>query len=123
MSTQSAGVPTESDVVAVEQRLSALWTDLTPAQQEILDTIICTGLSVVSASEDTQGYIDMANNPLYMEEHIRSRTAELREDYRRANFQRENPEAEAGPRWSLRPVLNWFQRAPAPQQRPGGAPA
>ena len=118
MTTQS--IPSENDIQAVEERLATLYAELSPAQQEILETIIAAGLTLTS-TDDTAGYSMLSS---YEMEHLaRSRMAELREDFRRANFQQEETGAsdEAGPRWNLGPLLEWFRRAPAAQQRPGGA--
>lgn len=119
MSTQSTVMPGEGDVAAVEQRLAELWSDLTPAQQALLDTIITAGMTIVGTG-DTAGY--MMPSLLEMQAHVEARRAEIQEDWRRANTTVAAGSAGAAKpvrRWDLRPVLDWFRRAPAPQ--PGGS--
>ncbi len=119
MSTESTVMPVESDVAAVEQRLADLWSDLTPAQQALLDTIITAGMTIVGGG-DTAGY--MMPSVMEMQAHIQTRTAEIQEDWRRANTTAATSTgagAKPSRRWDLRPALDWFRRAPAPQPRGG----
>lgn len=115
--TNELGVPTERDVAAVEQRLSALWADMSPAQQALLDTIIGGGLAIATP-DDTQGYHQaLLSNPDAVGDYYRTRVAELTEGWRRANTPRD-PGAGPAPRWDLRPLLNLVRGATAPS---GGA--
>ena len=125
MTADTDAVPAESDILAVEQRLAALWSELPPAQQAVLDSVIASGLCAISMAADTSGFVSQLTNPMAVEEYIRSRTAELREDARRAHMARD---AEPGPRrrWNLSPLLDWLRRAAPTDQRlrpQGGSPA
>ena len=126
MTTQSANMPSERDVIAVEQRLAALYEELPPAQQAVLDTIIAAGLTVTTAG-DTSGY-SFGMHPVELEMVARARIEEIREDFQRVNAGRDVPTDAAAPRprWNLRPLLEWFRRAPAAQPQagtPGSTPA
>lgn len=118
MTTERAMTPTESDVTTVEQRLTALWSDLTPQQQAVLDTIIGASLTI-AGSEDASGYTDMLSNPWLAMQMVNARHAELERDFRSANTTAGST-APRGRRFDLGPVLDWFRRAPAPQTRPRG---
>src|SRR5438067_1797365 len=108
--------PTEGDIGAVQDTLAELYATLSPAQQDVLDTIIAAGLSLAD-EEDSGGYV-MAPSQLELESYMRDRVASLREDYRRANDSAEEQPGEArgprGPRWNLRPLLDWVGR-PTPR--------
>lgn len=124
MTTQSANMPTESDVTAVEQRLAALYEELSPAQQAVLDEIIAAGLTIATAG-DTQGF-SFGMHPVELEMFARARVDEIKDDFRRVNAGRDVATGSPGPRerWNLRPLLEWFRRAPAPQPgAPGSTPA
>jgi hypothetical protein len=119
MTSETSGIPTEHDVAAVEQRLSALWADLSPSQQALLDTIIGAGLAIASP-DDARGYgTDMLANPDAVRDYFRDRAAELAEDWRRANVHGASTGAVA-PRWNLRPLLDLVRRAPSPKAQPQG---
>ncbi len=126
MSTMMGTTPDASDVHAVEARLSALYAELPPAQQEVLDTVIAAGLAGLSPQDDTAGYV--FEHPVVLEQLARYKIAELHEEARRARLSHEATARSAAPRrgWNLQPVLEWLRRAPAvpPRSRPaGGSPA
>ena len=126
MTAESTSIPNERDVRAVEERLAALYAALPPAQQMVLEAIIDTGLTVVTATSDTAGYMDFSN-PVAMEEYVRYKTTQLREEARRARVLADTRAGASGSgrRWHLAPLLDWFGRAPAPQPQtgaPGTAP-
>src|SRR5829696_7861959 len=86
--------PNDQDVTVVQDRLAQLYATLTPAQQQVLDTIMAAGLSFVD-EDDTGGYV-MMNTQLEMEQHMRDRMVELQEDWRRANYSaEESPDGES----------------------------
>lgn len=121
MSTDSAIVPVDGDVIEVERRLAALWTELTPAQQAVLDALIAAGLAVTSPN-DTGGF-SLTMSPPELDAFRTARTEALQRDWQRANTK---ADAAAPPRrWDLRPLLEWFRRAPAAAPQPrteGGSP-
>ena len=125
MSTDTSPIPDENDIAAVEERLSALYNELTPAQQAVLETVLITGLGVVErAGHDTAGYYNMAET----EGMYQAKRSELQRAWRAADRSHWTSPTAAGSRQAgvLRPVLDWLRRAPAaqPQLRtePGGAP-
>jgi hypothetical protein len=105
-------VPTfdERDLVAVEERLSALWEQLPPAQQAVLDAIIGAGLALATG-EDTSGYFSPLINPETALLLARSRAQDLKEEYQRANPDHDDP-PRARRRWDLRPLLAWLRHSP-----------
>ena len=123
MSADTSRIPDENDVAVVEERLSTLYNELTPAQQAVLETVLITGLAVVErAGHDTAGYYNMAET----EGMYQAKRSELQQAWRHADRSHWTSPTTAGSRQPrvLRPVLDWFRRAPAaqPQLRtePGG---
>ena len=112
MSADSGATPGERDLIAVEQRLSVLWADLSPAQQMVLDTIVGAGLTMTTAG-DTTGFSAMTGNQELLRTYIQSRTAELQGESQQADTG--DDDAPAGRRWDLRPMLDWFHHRPAAQ--------
>lgn len=105
--------PTERDIMVVQERLAELYASLTPAQQEVLDTIMAAGLSFLD-EDDTGGFI-LTGDLMHMEAHMRSRIAELQESWRSANPPAEQQGESRHRRWNLKPIMDWFNR---PQPRP-----
>jgi hypothetical protein len=103
-------MPDERDLAALEQRLSALYNELPPGQQELLDTIVAAGLSLLG-SDDTAGYVAIPGAPEVRAMH-EAKLAELRRDWQQTQAQ---PADTATPRsrWRLRPVLDWLRRGSA----------
>jgi hypothetical protein len=120
MTSETVPTPSESDVSAVEQRLAALYDELPASQQIVLDAILGAGLAVLStASDDTSGYIDPAlTNPAMLEAELRYRIGEIQKAARDIKVNREGGTPAPRRRWNLRPVLDWFHRAPAPASGP-----
>ncbi len=111
MTAESGVTPGEHDLIAVEQRLSVLWADLSPAQQMVLDTIIGASLTVADTG-DTSGFSMMAANPEMMRAHIQERTAELRGEWRQVAAR--DGAATVRARWDLRPMLDLLGPRPTP---------
>jgi len=105
--------PTERDIMVVQEKLAELYARLTPAQQEVLDTIMAAGLSFID--EDDTGGFSYSSELMSMELHMRERMGHLQEEWRRANPPSEPSEAEHHLRWNLQPLMDWFHR---PQPRP-----
>src|SRR5262245_41775990 len=63
--------PTENDVMAVQDKLAELYATLPPAQQEVLDTILAAGMSLVG-DDDTSGFI-LVNSSFELEQHMQYR--------------------------------------------------
>ncbi len=102
--------PSEKDVLAVQDKLAELYATLTPAQQEVLDTILAAGLSIVD-QDDTGGYM-MTGNLVEMEQYMRDRMTTLQEDWRSANYSTDEGQGEGRRlRWNLKPLVAWFNRA------------
>ena len=103
--------PSEKDVLAVQDKLAELYATLSPAQQEVLDTILAAGLSIVD-QDDTGGFI-MTNSQMELEQVMRDRMAMLQEDWRSANYSTGDAEQGEGRRlrWNLKPLVAWFNRA------------
>ena len=106
--------PNDQDVMVVQDRLAQLYATLTPAQQQVLDTIMAAGLSFVD-EDDTGGYM-MVNSQVEMEQYMRDRMSTLQEDWRRANYSAEEPQdgEDRRMRWNLKPLLDWFNRPAQP---------
>jgi hypothetical protein len=105
--------PSDRDVMVVQDKLAELYATLSPGQQQVLDTILAAGLSLVD-EEDTGGFV-MAPSQMEMEQIMRDRMATLQEDWRRANVTTDGAQGEGGAlRWNLKPLLDWFNR-PAPR--------
>ena len=103
--------PSEKDVLAVQDKLAELYATLTPAQQEVLDTILAAGLSIVD-QDDTGGFIMSTTNEVEMEHYMRSRMSVLQEEWRRANYAEDEEQGEGRRlRWNLKPLVEWFNRA------------
>lgn len=107
--------PTERDITVVQDKLAELYASLSPAQQEVLDTLMAAGLSSFDANDDTGGFIMTVSVP-EAEAHMRTRMAELQEDWRRANMSADvagAPKARGEMRWNLKPLIAWWQRSTA----------
>ncbi|MGH2586320.1 MAG: hypothetical protein ACRDJE_15510 [Dehalococcoidia bacterium] len=103
--------PTEHDVMVVQEKLADLYASLTPVQQEVLDTIMAAGLSIVD-DDDLSGYL-LADDPTILQIHARSRIAELREEWNRTNPPPDAADDSSRLRWDLSPLLSWFRRQEA----------
>lgn len=119
MSTNEAAIPSERDIDAVEERLVALWEQLSPAEQTVLDMIVGAGLTAMAA-DDTAAFSMVMHNPEMARDYIRTRTAELHAEYRKAATGPDAPDAPrtARRRWDLRVLRGWFQTIP-PTTQPG----
>jgi hypothetical protein len=105
--------PTERDIMVVQEKLAELYARLTPAQQEVLDTIMAAGLSFID--EDDTGGFSYSTELMAMELHTRERMSHLQDEWRRANPPDDSGEDDHQLRWNLKPLLDWFNR---PQPRP-----
>ncbi len=105
--------PTERDIMVVQERLAELYARLTPAQQEVLDTIMAAGLSFID-EDDTGGFV-LTDDPHSLESHMHQRISHLQEEWRRANPPGAASDEPEQLRWNLQPLLDWFHR---PQPRP-----
>lgn len=104
---------TERDIMVVQDKLAELYATLSPAQQDVLDMIMAAGLSLVD--DDAGGYV-MVAGPAEMETMMRSRIAELQEDFRRTNTgSNDETSGDRTHRWNLRGLFSWLNR---PQPRP-----
>jgi len=103
--------PTDRDMMVVQDKLAELYATLTPAQRDVLDTIMAAGLSFVEEDDDLSGY-QLIGGLAEADAHVRSRMAELKEDWRRANtrFESDSASEESRLQWGLRPLLDWFHR-------------
>ena len=119
MSVDPAHGPGQADVRMVEERLAAVWHELSPAQQAVLDAIIGAGLAVASGA-DTAGFLRPLASPEAMDEYVRTRSAALHDD-RRARFSSTGSPDERV-RWDLAPLVDWLRRASGvePGLRPQG---
>jgi hypothetical protein len=112
MASSYGTTPTESDLAALEGRLTAFYNELPPAQQELLDTIVAAGLSLL-APADTAGYIAIPGGAEVRAMH-EAHLSELRASWQQAQVQPDDGAAvQPAARWSLRPLLDWLRRAPA----------
>lgn len=105
--------PTDRDLMVVQERLAELYASLTPAQQEVLDTIMAAGLSFFD-DDDTGGFL-FSGDPAALEAHMHARITELREAWQDSNPSAEQSTEEHRLRWDLRPLMHWFNRS---QPRP-----
>ncbi len=106
--------PTERDIMIVQDKLAELYATLSAAQQEVLDTLMAAGLSLID-DDDTGGFLAIAGQA-ELETLMHDRIAALREDFRRANAGTDEKVSETHHlRWDLTPLLDWFHR---PQPRP-----
>jgi hypothetical protein len=103
--------PTEHDVLVVQERLADLYASLTPAQQEVLDTLMAAGLSLVD-DDDLSGY-SLTTDPTILQIHARTRIAEIRDEWNRVNPPADAADDSSRLRWDLGPLLNWFRRQEA----------
>lgn len=104
--------PSERDFLVVQERLAELYASLTPAQQEVLDTIMAAGLSFVD-DDDLSGYV-MSGDTSAMQAHMQYKMDELREEWRRANPPAAASTSDSGTpraRWNLKPLMDWFNRS------------
>ena len=108
MSVDPASGAGQADVRVVEERLAALWQELSPAQQALLDAIIGAGLAVAGGAE-TAGYLGPLASPEAMDEYVRTRSATLRDGQHAGS--RSSGSTEDGRRWDLAPLVDWLRRA------------
>jgi hypothetical protein len=100
--------PTERDIMVVQEQLAELYARLTPAQQEVLDTIMAAGLSFID--EDDTGGFAFSDDLLTREVYMRDRISYLKDEWRRANSRDDSSKDDHQLRWNLQPLMDWFHR-------------
>ena len=125
MATVDAGIPSETDITAVEGKLATLYASLSGEQRAVLATIITAGLDRLDVSDDdTGGYLHDIEG-LFQARKLELQRAWAEADRRGALGPLPDADPGAG-RSVLAPVLAFFRRATTTPSQPraaGEAPA
>lgn len=97
MNAPAVLIPSDHDVIVVESRLATLYSELSPEQQTLLDTIIATGLTIMVSEGDTRGFFE---NPEILQSLAHFKVSDLAHDV--------PGQPQRG--WNLTPVLEFFRR-------------
>jgi hypothetical protein len=120
MATVDAGIPSETDIAAVEGKLATVYVSLPGEQRAVLATLIAAGLDRLDVSDDdTGGYLHDIEG-LFQARKLELQRAWAVADRRGALGPL--PDAEGGSgRSVLAPVLAFFRRATATPSQPRAA--